>query len=245
VSTATEDASGLQIGGIANIARDATGLQLAGIVNVTGGDVAGFQLGGITNVAGGDVAGGQLAGIVNIARGHVTGPQIGLVNVAEDSDAPIGLFNFIKNGRHHVDVWGQETGLVMGGVQLGGKYTHAILGVGARYTATGMRPAYGGGLGVHFPVGERFALDFDLLHHDLAAFTSPAKLVQLSQARLLLEVELADRMRLFAGPTFNVFVSQDPTDQSPSAFGSTTLTNASSPTRVAVWPGLTVGGRAL
>ncbi len=203
-----------------------------------------MQIGGVVNIAHGDVDGAQIAGVVNVASGSVHGMQLGLVNVADESDAPIGLVNIIAKGRHHVDVWGSETGLVMAGGQLGGKYTHAILGVGMRPGPDGARFAFGGGIGFHADLGESVGLDFDLLHHDLSAFVAQPKLVQLSQARLLFDFALMRGLRLFAGPTFNVLVSNDPTDTNPSVYGSWSVSH-SSDVHVAIWPGVTIGSRLL
>ncbi len=200
VGITTGTVRGVEIAGITSVvANDVDGAQIGGVVNVAG-SVSGVQIGGVANVAAGDVDGAQIGGVVNVAAGHVRGVQLGLVNVASDSDAPIGLFNIIKNGGHHVDVWSQDTGAVMAGVQLGGKYTHAILGVGARPGPDGVRFVYGGGIGVHADVSERVGLDFDLLQHDFAAFRSPTAFVQLSQARVLFDIALVPRFRIFAAP---------------------------------------------
>ncbi len=239
VAGATE---GAQVSGVLAVtAHDAAGAQLAGIANVAG-DVAGLQLSGVLNVAGGDVHGAQIGGVMNVATGHVHGAQIGLVNVADESDAPIGLFNFIKHGRHHVDVWGSEMGLFMAGAQLGGKYTHAIIGIGVRPGPEGPRFVFGGGVGVHVDLTDRLALDLDLLHHDLAGFVWTN--AQLSQARLVVDLPIARGLRVFGGPTFNVFVSDDPKDTQPSPFGSWAF-GAADRTHVALWPGVTLGGRLL
>ncbi len=244
VGVTTADVRGAQIAGAVNvIAGETDGAQIGGAVNVSGA-VHGVQIAGAVNVVHGDVDGAQISGAVNVASGHVRGLQLGVVNIADESDAPIGLVNVIAKGRHHVDVWGSETGLIMGGGQLGGKYTHAILGVGVRPGPDGVRFAFGGGIGFHADVSETLGIDFDLLHHDLSAFTAAPKLVQLSQARLLFDFALTRGFRLFAGPTFNVLVSNDSTDVNPSVYGSWTVSHPGD-LHVALWPGITIGSRLL
>jgi hypothetical protein len=241
VGIATKRVDGLQVTGAVAYADTTDGAQIAGALNLTTTYLHGAQIAGAVNVVDGDVDGAQLAGAVNVATGHVRGLQLGVVNVADESDVPIGVFNFIKHGRHHLDIWGSEFGLVMGGVQLGGKYTHAIVGVGFRPGPEGTSFVVGAGLGVHFDVAENVGMDIDVLHHDLNAF-SWQNTPQLSQLRLVLDLKVAPRVRFFAGPTFNVFVSNDPKDTNPAPFTSWSVGSPTT-THVALWPGLTVGGR--
>ena len=238
------DVNGAQIAGALDVTAGATsGAQIAGAINVSG-RVDGAQIAGAINVAGGDVNGAQIAGAVNVASGRVHGLQLGVINVADESDAPIGIVNVIKRGRHHVDVWGSESGLFMVGGQLGGKYTHAILGVGVRPGPDGARFAFGGGIGFHVDASDKLGIDVDFLHHDLSAF-SATRSVQMSQARVLFDFELISRVRVFAGPTFNVLESNDPTDVNPSPYGSWTVTRPASEWHVAIWPGIALGTRLL
>jgi hypothetical protein len=166
------------------------------------------------------------------------------VNIADESDAPIGLVNVIAHGRHHVDLWGSESGLFMAGGQLGGKYTHAILAVGVRPSPDGARFAYGGGIGFHIDATQRLGIDVDFLHHNLSGL-SDSRAVMLSQARVLFDFELLSRVRIFAGPTFNVLESNDPTDNNPSPYGSWSVTRPASEWHVAIWPGIALGTRLL
>jgi hypothetical protein len=243
INVVAGDADGAQIAGAVNVSGDADGAQIAGAINVAA-NVDGTQIAGAINVAHGDVNGAQISGAVNVASGRVHGLQLGVVNIADESDAPIGLVNVIKRGRHHVDVWGSESGLFMAGGQLGGKYTHAILAVGLRPGPDGARFAFGGGIGFHVDASERLGIDVDFLHYDLSALQS-TRSVQMSQARVLFDVELFSRMRVFAGPTFNVLESNDPTDTNPSPYGSWSVTRGASEWHVAIWPGIALGTRLL
>ncbi len=244
VNVVAGDADGAQIAGAVNVSGNADGAQIAGAVNVAG-DVDGTQIAGAINVAHGDVSGAQIAGVINVASGRVHGLQLGVVNIADESDAPIGVVNVIKRGRHHVDVWGSESGLFMAGGQLGGKYTHAILAVGVRPGPDGARFAVGGGIGFHIDASERLGIDVDFLHYDLSALQPTTHSVQMSQARVLFDFEIFSRMRVFAGPTFNVLESSDPTDTNPSPYGSWSVTRPDSELHVAIWPGIALGTRLL
>ena len=243
VNVIAGDADGAQIAGAVNVSGDASGAQIAGAINVAA-NVDGTQIAGAVNIAHGDVSGAQISGAVNVASGKVHGLQLGVINIADESDAPIGVVNIIKRGRHHVDVWGSESGLFMAGGQLGGKYTHAILAVGVRPGPDGARFAFGGGIGFHADASERLGIDVDFIHHDLSAFQS-SRSVQMSQVRVLFDLELVSRVRLFAGPTFNVLESNDPTDTNTSPYGSWSVTRPASEWHVAIWPGITLGTRLL
>jgi hypothetical protein len=237
------DADGAQIAGAVNVSGNASGAQIAGAINVAG-NVDGAQIAGAVNVVHGDVNGAQISGAVNVASGRVHGLQLGVVNIADESDAPIGIVNVIAKGRHHVDAWGSETGMFMAGGQLGGKYTHAILGVGLRPGPDGARFAVAAGIGFHVDASERLGIDVDFLHHNLSTFAT-SNSVQMSQARILFDFAIFSRGRVFAGPTFNVLESNDPKDTSPSPYGAWTLSRASSDWHVSVWPGIALGARLL
>ena len=106
--------SGIQAGGVFNIAGSVRGLESAGVFNCAGNvnglqtagvfntakNVNGVQSAGVFNVAK-DVNGVQAAGVINVAN-EVKGAQIGLINYAEKNDGiAIGLINVIKDGMHH------------------------------------------------------------------------------------------------------------------------------------------------
>ena len=207
---------GLQVGLVDVAVGDGRGAQL-GLVDVTSGAFSGVQM-GLIEVAAGDLRGGQIGlvnvgagavhgaqvGLVNVAGGAVTGVQVGLVNVAETCSFCLGLVNVIRRGRLHLDLWGQESGLLMAGVKHGGDHFHSIYGIGVEPFGRSPRLAFALGIGGHLPLSERFFTDLDLIGyslHDLPSFTSSAMLVQ---ARLVLGVRVALPLAIYAGPSFNV-----------------------------------------
>lgn len=94
------DLNGGQVSGLFNIADVTNGIQVTGLFNAAE-ELHGLQVAGLFNTAE-KVHGTQIAGLVNFAR-EVDGAQIGVINVAETSNGvAIGVFNFIKDGMHHV-----------------------------------------------------------------------------------------------------------------------------------------------
>ena len=93
--------NGLQDSGLFNISGNVNGAQVTGLFNVASKKVNGIQAAGLFNVTQ-EVNGVQAAGLFNCAR-KVRGVQASVINIAEESDGiAIGVFNFIKDGMHHV-----------------------------------------------------------------------------------------------------------------------------------------------
>ena len=91
---------GVQATGIFNTAGNVNGVQAAGVFNIAN-DIHGGQVSGLFNVAD-KVDGVQVAGLFNCAK-EVKGVQVGVINYADKSDGvAIGVFNFIRDGMHHV-----------------------------------------------------------------------------------------------------------------------------------------------
>ncbi len=208
----TENARGAQIAGFANMAKSVDGIQLAGFANnVKSGDaqVAGFaniakstesvQVAGFINVS--KDAGSQIAGFINIAK-KVKGVQLaGFINIAEESDYPIGLINIIKKGEKQLGASVDETGSTLITFRSGGKILYGIVGAGYNFKDDNARYVLEGGLGAHFPIVRSFRINFELTS---AAMTDlQYDVYSKSTARVLAAYKIANRVELFAGPTFN------------------------------------------
>ncbi len=157
---------GLQTAVAFNYATKMEGVQLSQGVNVAK-ELDGTQL-GIVNV-GTKTKGAQL-GIVNVG-GEVKGTQLGLINIAETSEAPIGLLNFVKEGRHSVGIFAASDVPFNAELELGGTRLYNVFGVGSDgfcsdrskshcEQATKMYVHYG--LGGKLTKGERAWFDADL-----------------------------------------------------------------------------------
>ena len=93
--------NGLQGAGLFNISGNVNGMQSAGLFNIASKKVNGMQAAGLFNVAQ-EIDGVQAAGLLNSAK-KVRGLQVGVINIADENDGiAIGVFNFIKDGMHHI-----------------------------------------------------------------------------------------------------------------------------------------------
>ena len=101
---------------------------------------------------GNEVVGSQITGVVNLAK-KVSGVQFAaLVNIADESDYPIGLLNLIKSGEYALGVQYDEVGTTAITLRTGSRFTYGIIGLGYNYRAHEKTLATIVGLGVHlFP----------------------------------------------------------------------------------------------
>jgi len=197
---------GAQLTGGLNIGGPVRGVQISGAANLAHGPVRGSQLSGGVNVAAGGVSGLQLAP-VNVAAGHARF-QVGVVNIARRSDISLGLVNVIAEGRTHVDVWANETGVVHAGLKHGGDHFHNVYAVGFRplgdlpiWTATV-------GWGLHTTLVGPVFLDADLVAshvNRMGAWNNGLNLV--STARAVGGVRLLPGVAVTAGLSYNVLTS--------------------------------------
>lgn len=227
VNCIKNDASGMQVAGLANVTGNAEAVQLAGFTNIAknvdGLQIAGFanqakeagsQIAGFSNIAkssdGVQVAGfinitrdadNQIAGFMNVAK-KVKGVQVaGLINIAEESNYPIGLINIIKNGEQQLGITFDETGSTILAFRSGGKVLYGILGAGFNVKDDNARYVLEGGMGAHLPITKSFRANVELtatamsdLQYDVYFKTT---------TRILAACKIANRVELFAGPTFN------------------------------------------
>src|SRR5262249_38890991 len=153
----------------------------------------------------------------------------------------LGVLNFIRRGRLHLDVWGSETGLFTAALKNGGRYFHNFYGAGIRPLDGKVKVAFTLGFGGHIPLSDTFYIDVDgLLYtvHRTQDFGAAPTLM--SQARTVLGLRLDRRFAIFAGPSYNVAFSQSPEDTDLSAFGSSVIHTRLDST-VRGWPGFALG----
>lgn len=247
---------GVQGAGFANVAlRPSQVIQAAGFANVVVGHNLGSQFAGFANVATGDVKGVQVAGFFNHAR-RVKGSQIGLINVADSvSGVSIGLLSFVKKGYRRLEVWGSEALYGNVAFKMGTRKFYNILAAGVQPVSGHYRWAVGYGMGTEQPLSHGRVLNLDALSYHVnenEAWTKRLNL--LNQVKVTLGVRLSGHVYLFAGPTFNVLVSQfyDPeknrygSELAPWRFYNQTsggLTHGKRPTNVQMWVGVNAGLR--
>lgn len=225
--------TGWQIAGGFNYATAQTGMQLAPI-NVAGG-AHGLQL-SVINI-GGEVDGVQF-GVVNVAR-KVKGLQFGVLNLGGEVEGEsIGVLSLVRNGQLHAEAWSSDVSLANAGIKLGSRRVYTLFAAGYGSPArSGHIWTTGAGLGVHFPLGERWHIDTDASMHTVHAgdWNSSQSIAQL---RGQIGYRIAGRFAVFAAPTFNVgFDFEGTAPETLTAFPGWQAGT------VRLWPGLQLGIR--
>ncbi len=142
-----------------------------------------------------------MAGFINIAR-KVKGVQIaGFINIAEESDYPIGLINIIKNGERQIGASIDESGVSMLTFRSGGRYLYGILGAGYNFKEDNARYALEGGIGFHLPIARYFRGNVEMTAGALSDLEHNVYFK--SSLRVFAAYKIANRFELFAGPTLN------------------------------------------
>jgi hypothetical protein len=223
-----KNTTGLQAGGISNYVREnLCGVQLAGIHNHVGGTVKGWQTGGVTNYARGNVNGVQLAGVANFSNRDMNGVQIGgvfnyakrmrglqigLINVSDSSDGfSIGLITIVFKGYHKLSFSTNE--VVNGNVafKTGSRKFYNILQAGMNLENGKDQRLYtfGYGLGTELGLAKWLSLNPEISSQYLYLGTWD-HMNLLNKLYLNLNIKLGKRFSIFAGPSFNVYYSNQP-----------------------------------
>jgi hypothetical protein len=183
------------------------------------------------------------AGLVNTSSGAVRGLQVGLVNVADDSDLSLGLVNIMRKGRVGVDAFAAETGFSSIALKNGGKHWHGFYGFSYRGGEESLNYGYFIGLGAHVTTPVRFLyVDFDAL---VFALTKDGGFPDrkggwLAEARAVVGVHPVRFVSIYGGPTFNAYVTQDLASESP--YRSRLVASAETRSLAyARWPGFAIG----
>ena len=250
VNSVLGDVNFAQVSGGMNFALDTvSGVQAAGTLNLAGG-INGAQF-SVINI-GGEIRGVQV-GVVNIAR-RIEGVQVGVVNVSEEMDgAPIGLISAVGNGQFHLNTWASETALVNVGLKMGSKYVYNIFGLGYQPIVQPNQPLRWFpvlGIGGHIPL-DPFFVDIDLVSQNVREGPRPwditftketSGLNLLNKVRLTGGWQIIPGLAITAGPTLNVFVSNDQDGSDIPIYDQPIISSSrSGDTRVRIWPGFTLG----
>ena len=218
--------TGAQWAGISNInGSEITGAQWAGIANLNDGEVTGAQWAGIANISQNftgaqwagianiseEFSGIQFAGIVNIAEKVGGGIQIAPVNISEENDGiPIGLISIVGDVGFHYDVWTDENLFANFGLRSGTKTFHNLIFLGIQ-TKEKKRFTMGSAFGAHIKLSDKFYMEPDVswqyIKEEKDKFWSKVS-DNLFKFRLLAGWKLTDFMSVYAGPTFNYYISK-------------------------------------
>ncbi|GLU54304.1 hypothetical protein [Dyadobacter frigoris] len=194
------NARGLPVAGFLNLSESAGAAQVAGFGNITRESVKGVQVSGFLNKS--KDVNSQISGFINLAK-NVKGVQIaGLINIADSSDYPIALLNFIKNGEKSIGITVDETATTIASFRSGGRVLYGILGAGYNFKSDN-KSLYGfeAGLGAHIPVAAKFRVNTELVNLMLSDFKSGDYFK--NTLRILPAFKIADRFEIFAGPSIN------------------------------------------
>ena len=132
----------------------------------------------------------------------VKGVQIaGLFNVADSSDYPVALVNFVKNGRKSVSLSYDELQYMHIDLRSGGRVLYGLIGAGYSFNYTN-RYAFDIGFGAHLIDHHSFTLDGEYGYEALTDFKKDPD--QVSSFKLLTGLNLNKQVQLFAGPTINI-----------------------------------------
>jgi len=192
--------SGLQIAGVWNqVDTVMSGIQIAGAVNIANDAAHGMQFSGVVNIAKGDV-GSQVAGGVNIAK-KVRGIQLAVVNIADSSDYPIGLFNWIKNGSIQLSLGIDESKFAGLHFRSGGRVLYGVLGIGTYIDNKDFQYGVEAGLGGYLMKSKRFSLAGELVQRTL--FDSDWKYHDANRfsLRIIPSIHFGRHFQLYAAPS--------------------------------------------
>jgi hypothetical protein len=205
--------NGLQIAGVYNHVSDSVkGMQVAGVANFARKKVSGMQIAGVVNVSNKRMDGVQVAGVLNYAK-RLKGLQIGLINIADSSSGySIGLINIILKGYHKLSFSVNEIQNVNLAFKTGNAKLYSILMAGANASDSNKVYSYGYGLGSEIAINKRKSLTFNpeltsqYLYMGSWDYTNI-----LNKLTVNLNLKLGRYVSLFAGPSYNVYVSDQKT----------------------------------
>ncbi len=258
-NTVHGSAQGWQSAGLFNRAHTRKRVQGVALPDPTTAAEPLVQFAGFFNSAPRGIKGAQVAGLFNTA-GRVRGVQIaGLLNIA-DSVAGVSLapLNFVRHGYHAFELTSDGTWPLMLSLKLGGSPVFYTYFVGAWDYTVAHRWGIGYGVGGEIASRRRLSLSLDAqalqVNQEDGSLNTWGKALNMhTQFRPLVgwATGAKRRLRLVAGPTFNLHVTQraaavaEAGDEMLPASGIVFLedVNARGVTRVQGWVGALIGLR--
>lgn len=213
---------GGQVAGFLNATTgDLKGIQASGFTNIVTGDTEGAQIAGFANVASGDVKGFQASGFINVAK-KLSGVQLGFINFADtiEDGIAIGFLSFSRNGYLALELESNETFFAMAHIKTGTERFYNIFSAGIRPKDDKMNWAYGYGVGTLFPLSSKLDMNLDLQSFQIVDEGWNDLTLNLhNRLKANVNYNVSDKVTLFAGPSFNVLVS-DREDENGNLVGS-------------------------
>lgn len=204
-NTVLDTVAGVQMSGLYNRNHKSTnGVQLAGIFNTSQGDVKGLQFAGLANVSSGSLKGVQY-GTINYSK-KVDGLQIGVANIADSSDYPIGIVNIIKNGSKSLGLSMDGDQTLLASFRSGGRVMYGIVGLGYNLQNSKQKYAFEVGLGTHLVAENAFSLNLEISSINLIDFDD--HIYNKNSLRLLHAYKISPNLEVYAGPSVaHIFTS--------------------------------------
>jgi hypothetical protein len=122
--------------------------------------------------------------------------------VADSSDYPIALINFIKNGKKSLAVSTDEFLFSHVDFRSGGRVFYGLIGGGYKFTNKPARYMADFGFGAHIKNGTHFTTDAEFVYSN--AFGNKSNAYKVNSFKLLPGYKLNRTLQLFAGPSFNI-----------------------------------------
>jgi len=210
LSTANDSMIGLQASGIMSFNKDNfRGIQISGIYNFCVNNMSGLQVSTIRNKVSGKMNGFQVS-LFNYAKQN-NGLQLGLVNVSDTAKGvSIGLFNYVKNGYHPIEFFGNEVLYANVAFKTGMDYFYTIYTGGFRPSEPHIFGA-GFGLGTKINTWKWLSISLDVtstyINEKKPELRNVWEINFLNRLDLTLDFNLG-KFSLVAGPAFNFHVSQ-------------------------------------
>lgn len=201
--------SGFQTGGIYNhVSGNFTGFQAGGIANFALRQAKGVQVAGIANVSATEIRGLQVAGIINYAK-RLRGVQIGLINIVDSSDGvSIGLINVVMKGYHQLSFSTNEVLNVNAAFKTGNRKLYSILQAGLQYDNAQKAYGFGYGFGSDVRLNKSGSLLFNPEFVSQYLYLGSWDYLNLlNRAQLHVKLRVNRFLSVYAGPAYNVFVS--------------------------------------
>jgi len=221
VNNVSSSIDGTQIGGVVNTANEVSGVQIAGVLNVAS-KLDGVQIAEVMNYAH-DCDGVQIAQVMNYAdefdgvqiscclnkATFFKGFQISLLNLADScKGTPIGLFSYVKNGYHKVDLSADEIFYSNITFRTGVKYFHNLIIAGIR-PDNFIKPLWtvGYGLGTTFGNENSLLFDIDLSVQRISKGKFSLSANDLYKFYFGFDKKIFSNTSLAIGITYNLFIS--------------------------------------
>ena len=137
--------------------------------------------------------------------------QIGLINIADSSDGySIGLFNYVrKGGIHKLSLYTNEFMNTNLAIKTGNRKLYSILMGGMNISNSEKMISFGFGLGHEFTLSRSFSLSAEISSHSVYRGTWDYYNL-LEKFNLNLTWQLSKNIAIFAGPSFNIYISDQP-----------------------------------